>query len=336
MDYRIKEIVATIKNKEITKLQKTHILKEKFKKILFGSNDRKGILSMAIVYALLICIGFVYLYPLLYMFVTSMKPLSDLLDTSIKWIPSKIYINNYIQAMSVMSFKSTILDSFYVALVPTICQVIVCALVGYGFARYEFKGKNVFIVLIVFTLVIPPQITMMPTYVLFSDLHLIGSIKAFILPAMLGQGLKSAIFILIYYQFFRQTPKALYEAAEIDGAGHLSCFFKIAIPTAIPAIIVVFLFSFVWHWNESYLTALYLSNSGLGGSQGLSTILLQLKQFETNYSKIYPATSNSPNRINEAIQMAGTIISIAPLLITYFVLQRHFVESIDNTGITGE
>jgi len=326
-----------LKNNRWSLDEKIILLREKIRKFFLGSKEDSGFFVKLIVYTLLICIGFVYLYPILYMFITSMMPLEDLLDTSVRWIPSTFYVDNYIEAWKVMRYSKAILDSFYMAGVPTICQVVVCSLVGYGFARYNFRGKRLFMALMIFTFIIPPQIIMMPTYVLYNDLGILGSMKAFVLPAILGQGFKSAIFILIYYRFFSQIPQALFEAAEIDGAGHLGSYFKIAIPAAIPAIIIVAIFSFVWYWNETYLVRLYLiGKEGIGAQTSLTTVLLELRRFEHNYNALYPVTQNVPNRINEAKKMAGTVLSILPLLIMYFLLQKQFVESVDRTGITGE
>nr|WP_307990687.1 carbohydrate ABC transporter permease [uncultured Niameybacter sp.] len=319
-----------------SKEQKRDILKAKIKKGFLGTREKNGVLTQAIIYLLLICIGFVYLYPLIYMFITSIMSLEDLLDASSKWIPSGVYIKNYIDAFKVMNFKESVIDSFLIAFIPSICQVVICSFAGYGFARYNFRGKKILMAIMILTFVIPPQITMMPTYLLYSDLKLIGSIKALIYPALLGQGFKSAIFILIYYQFYKQIPNSLIEAAQIDGAGHIRTYFSIAIRSVIPAMIVVFLFSFVWYWNETYLTGLYLGNTGIGAKNTMSTLLLELKQFEATYTKMYPVTDNSPDKLNEAIKMAGTIVATAPLLILGFVLQRHLTESIDSSGITGE
>lgn len=319
-----------------SKEQKRDIVKAKISKGFLGTREKNGVLTQIMIYLLLICIGFVYLYPLIYMFITSIMSLEDLLDASSKWIPSGVYIKNYIDAFRVMNFKESVIDSFLIAFIPSICQVVVCSFAGYGFARYDFRGKKILMAIMILTFVIPPQITMMPTYLLYSDLKLIGSIKALIYPALLGQGFKSAIFILIYYQFFKQIPNSLIEAAQIDGAGHIRTYFSIAIRSVIPAMIVVFLFSFVWYWNETYLTGLYLGNTGIGAKNTMSTLLLELKQFEASYTKMYPVTENSPDKLNEAIKMAGTIIATAPLLILGFVLQRHLTESIDSSGITGE
>lgn len=313
---------------------KLHFSKEKMKKFLFGTKESQGFGGNIVIYSLLICIGFVYLYPLLYMISRSFMPIDDLLDTSVDWIPSTFYIDNYINAARSMDFWNTFVDSIIIAGVPTLINVLVCAIVGYGFARYNFFGKKLMIGILIFSYILPAQVTMMPNYVWYSDLGILNSLKAFILPAALAQGLNSQIFILIFYNFFRQVPKALIEAAKIDGAGHFKAFVRIALPSAIPAILVVFLFSIVWYWNEAYLTQLYVC--GAVSKSDWSTLVVSLKNFSNNYSSQASVSGSGMVSLNESIKMAGTMLSILPLLTMYFVLQRHFVESLDRTGITGE
>ncbi|MGB4659936.1 MAG: carbohydrate ABC transporter permease [Mobilitalea sp.] len=314
---------------------KNNINKDKVRKLFMGSREKDGILKKTVIYGLLICIGFVYLYPLLYMISKSFMNLEDLLDTSINWIPSSFYLKNYIEAASSMDYISTFFQSVIVAGAPTLINVVICSLVGYGFARFNFKGKKILMALLIFSYIIPPQITMMPTYVLYSDMKLTGTLWAFLLPALTGQGLNAPIFILIFYQFFKQVPKVLIEAAQIDGAGYFRSFLKISIPSAIPAIITVLLFSIVWYWNESYLTQLYVSGVFVQGNW--TTLIVQLKGFDANYSQALVNTVEGVSSSNnESIRMAATMLSIAPVLLMYFILQRYFVESIDRTGITGE
>jgi multiple sugar transport system permease protein len=173
---------------------------------------------------------------------------------------------------------------------------------------------------------------MIPTYIFYKKIGMLGNIFAFILPALFGQGIKSAIFIMIFYQFFNMVPRVLDEAAEIDGASPLRIFYKITLPLALPAIIVVFLFSFVWYWNETYLTGLYMKD--------IKTLPMQLINYADSFRLIYPVTDvNSEgyvDTLNEAIYMAGTLLSILPLLVIYFGLQKWFVEGVDRSGITGE
>lgn len=286
------------------------------------------------IYALLICIGFIYLYPILYMVSSSFMSLEDLLDSSIKWLPSSFSLSNYLQAAKSMSFGRSLWQSIVIAGVPTLCNLISCSLIGYGLARFDFRGKKVVFGIIILTFVLPSQVTMIPTYVLYNKMGILGTIWAFILPSLLGMGINAPIFILIFWQFFRQIPKVLIEASKIDGAGYFKSFLRVALPSAKPAFITVGLFSFVWYWNESYLTELYVH--GVMTDSGWTTLVIQLDNFASNFSSYATTATNAATSLNESISMAGTMLSILPLLLLYFVLQRHFVESIDRAGITGE
>ncbi len=305
------------------------------KKWFFGSKDTQGVGKVAAIYGLLICIGFVYLYPLLYMIAKSLMQRADLLDSSVNWIPSTLYIKNYIDAFTSMDFVRTLWQSVVIAGLPTLLNMVMCAIIGYGFARYEFPLKKVMLGILIFSFIIPPQITMMPNYLLYNDLNILNSIKAFLVPSLLGQGIKAQLYILIFFQFFRQIPQALIEAAKIDGCGHFKTFVKIAVPSAAPAILVVFLFSLVWYWNESYLTQLYVC--GVMGESYWNTLMVALKGFNDSYSQAGGSvTGEAMGSLNEGIKMAATMLSILPVLLLYFVLQKQFVESVDRTGITGE
>ncbi|NYE08092.1 multiple sugar transport system permease protein [Bacillus niacini] len=316
-----------MQNSKTQQLDKYYL---KSKRFFLGMQGTDGLLFKVLVYGLLVGIGFVYLFPVIYMGIFSFKSLDDLLNPMINWIPTQFYLDNYTKANHVLNFFSTLMETLYVTVLPAIAQTAVAAVIGYGLARFEFRGKKVLFVLVLATFIIPPQVTMIPRYIFFNELNILGSLKAFMLPAAFGQGLNSAIFILIFYQFFRMVPKALEEAAQIDGAGHFRIFFTIALPMAVPAIIISFLFSFVWYWNETYLAAIYFGDA-------LTTLPLQLQKFVATYEKMFPAEMGlEGNQLNEGIKMAGTILSILPLLIVYFITQRWFVEGVDRSGITGE
>lgn len=308
--------------------------KDKIHRFLFGSKEKEGFLKQLLVYALLICIGFIYLYPILYMLSSSLMTLDDLLDSSINWVPSSLNIANYAQAAASMDFWKSLWLSIIIAGAPTLLNVISCAIVGYGLARFEFPGKKVIMGIIIFSFILPSQVTMIPTYVLYNNIKILGSLWAFVVPAALAQGINSSIFILIFYQFFKQVPKVLIEAASIDGAGYFKSFLRISLPSAAPAILTVFLFSFVWYWNESYLTRMYVA--GVMKETDWTTLVVQLQKFQANYNEYAQTAASGAVTLNESISMAGTMLSILPILIMYFVLQRYFVESIDRVGITGE
>lgn len=309
--------------------------KDKFKKFMLGTNEKEGVGKQIAVYALLICIGFIYVYPLLYMISQSFMSLEDLIDTSINWLPSAFSWSNFKTAAASMDYWNSLWQSVLIAGIPTIGNIVSCAVIGYGLARFEFKGKKIILAIIIFSFVLPSQITMIPTYVLYSRMGILGTVWAFILPSFLGMGLKAPIFILIFYQFFKQIPNVLIEAAQIDGAGYFKSFIRVSLPSAVPAIITVALFSFVWYWNESYLTELYVRGVN-NATTGWSSLVIQVDQFATNYNSYASTAVTGAASLNESLSMAGTLLSVLPLILMYFILQRYFVESIDRAGITGE
>lgn len=304
-------------------------LKEKVRKRLIGNNG-DGLLQGILVYILLITIGFVFIYPLLMIVSYSFKDAKDIVNPLVNWIPTKLYLGNYDKAANVLNFWKTLGQTFVVTGVPALIQTISCSIIGYGFAKFKFPGKNIIFALVLMTFLIPPQITVIPQFLMFKELNILDSIAAYILPALFGQGIKSAIFIFIFYQFFRMIPEQLIEAAKIDGAGALKIFIRISIPMAVPAFIISFLFSFVWYWNETYLATMFFG-------EVIQTLPMKLDRFVATYSKMYQVSgSGNGQSLNEAIEMAGTLLNILPLLIVYFMIQKWFVESIDSAGLTGE
>ncbi len=304
--------------------------RDRIRGVLLGTRASYGLVFTILVYVLLIAIGFVYLYPLLFMLITSLKSPSDLLNPMVQWVPSELYFGNYVKAYHVLDYPSTLLSSTLVSVIPSLIQTIICSIIGYGLARYQFPGKHVLFALILATFIIPPQNTVIPQMLTYRNFGLLGSLWAMILPALGGQGFRSAIFILIFYQTFLSLPKVLEEAARLDGASDLKVFLHIAVPAAIPSYIVAIIFSIVWYWNETYLTVIFLEG-------GIQTLPMQLSKFVQAYENLYPpGTVNIFDRLNEAVKLSGTFLNILPLLLMYFILQKWFVESVERTGITGE
>ncbi|MGC9771521.1 carbohydrate ABC transporter membrane protein 2, CUT1 family [Fervidobacterium changbaicum] len=286
--------------------------------------------TKTIIYVVLIGIGYAYLYPLLYMITSSFMSVEDLVNPTVVWVPSKLTLDNFIRAWKVLEMPKSLWNSVYTSVIPALAQSLITALIAYGLSRFEFPLKRFWIVLMLATFLIPTQVTLVTKYVLFSTLRLTDTIYATFLPAILGQGIRSAIFILLYLNFFNMLPKAFDEAAEIDGANTFQVFYKIMIPLSLPAIVTTFIFSLVWYWNETLLSGLLLGNK-------IKTLPLELRDFVARYAVMFPtADGSAANRINEGIRMAATMITILPLLITYLFLQRQFVESLERTGITGE
>ena len=311
-------------NKFIDNLK--HLNKLKVKNFLFGTNFSRGFLTQLVIYILLISIGFVYLYPILYMISTAFKSSSDIVNPAVSWVPTELYTGNFKRAFKVLRYFEVMKDSLLVTLIPAIIQTAVCSFIGYGFAKFNFKFKGIILVLVILTFIIPAQVYMIPKYQLFYQLKLLNTPWAIILPSIFGQGLNSALFILIFFQFFRMIPNSLNEAAEIDGAGPYRTFFTIAIPLASQAFLICFLFGFVWYWNETYMLSLFASD--------YPNLQIRLSSFVAEYTEMYK--DETMLKLNEGVRLAATLLILIPMLIVYLFMQKWFVEGIERSGITGE
>ena len=304
--------------------------KLRLRTLLLGSASKKGLLQLLCIYGVLGGLGFVFLYPVLYMLSVSFMDVRTLVDSTVTWIPTAPTLENYRKAMVTLDFWPGIADSLKMTVLPALLQTLSLALAGYGLGRFPVPGKKLWVALAVLVFLIPAQVTMIPRYLLFNSYQMIGSIWPVYLISALGQGVKSSVFLLVYYQFFASYPRSLDEAAQLDGAGRLGVFLRISLPMARPAMVVCFLFSFVWIWNDTTQVAQYSTGAA-------STLPMRLAQFVEAFNRLYSSASVSTGgALNESIRLSGTLLVIAPLLVIYATLQKQFVESLERTGITGE
>ena len=301
-------------------------------RLSFGPDGKGAILRKLPLYLLLTAFALLYLEPVLYMISITFKSATDITDTTAKWIPRNPTLSNLRFAYTAMNvstnflpdrstweslMKSSLFVSVLTTFLPALIQVFTCAVAGYAFARLQFPLKRTLFVLLLLSYIIPPQTIFMPLIWVFRALGVINSPMSFILPALFGGGLKGSLFVIIYMQFFKKLPAQLEEAAYIDGASTYKVFFKVMLPLAKPAKITVFLFSMVWHWNETYETSLFYTRI-----QTLATSLNSITIPEGEYSVTVMA-----------VKMASALIFVLPLLVIYLFTQRHFTESIERTGI---
>ena len=300
---------------------------QRVKLVVLGQHANEGLLAKAFIYFMLSIIAYLYLQPFFYMISTMLKGLADLLDPTVKWIPRTIDWDNLSRAFDGLSYSRSFFNSMLLAGCGSLLQVFVCAMTGFALARLQFPGKKLFFALVFLTFLIPPQVIMIPLFVTFSKLGWLNTPFVFLVPALFGQGIKSALFIIIFRQFFHSLPKALEEAAMIDGASMFRLFFRIMLPLASSACLVVFLFSFIWYWNESYLTSMFLSNDFTPLSNKLSN--LEATIFGDNPSMAVM----SQNPVTEGTKMAGAFLIVFPPLVLYMIAQRWFVQGIERTGL---
>lgn len=329
IEKHLKPSIAYDKVNIITMFRKENRNKETFKTVLFGNQERKGAVPALLIYILLVLFGFVFVYPIIYMVAYSFMSTADLVDPNVAYVPTSLEWSNYFEAWKVLNYPKVLLQTMLVSILPSFCQTIVCALTGWGLARFKFKGSKVLFGLIIFTFIIPSCLTMLPTVSLYAQFKITGSVLAYILPALFGQGFKSAVFILIFYQYFKAIPKTIIEAAEIDGANTLKVFWHIGIPSAKSAILLTFLLSVVWYYNETVLASVFFGSA-------ITTLPLGIENFKASFDAIYSGTTDSGKSINEAIYMAGTILNILPLVVLYAFTQKFFIQGMDKAGITGE
>ncbi len=287
-----------------------------------------------LIYFVLICISFVFLQPIFRIISKTFMSTADVIDPAVEWLPKKFSLGNLKVAANVLKLSKTLRNSILFSGVLAICQTTVSALTGYALSRFRFRLKNFWFVMILLAFIIPVPVLMIPRLMMFVSFQeaihvsLIGTPIPQVLMALLGQGVYSTVLILIFNNFFNMIPHVLDEAAMIDGAGPLKVFYYVVVRMSLSTILVVFLFSFVWNWNETYITGTLLKNS-------IELLPSKLSLFNSEFDSVASA-SGSAFKINEAYKMAATFISIAPLLVLYAFVQKRFIQGIENTGITGE
>ncbi len=307
--------------------------RRRFRRALF--ND--GLITKVALVAFLVAVSYVFLFPLLKMISMSLMSEADLVNPEVDWIPQNLTLRSYRVAARVLELGTTLLNSFWFTFTLATAQTAVSAMAAFALARYAFAFRRFWFFMVLVSFIVPVPMVIIPRIMLFvtiqdaTGLKMIGTIWPQLFTAMGGQGVYSAILILIFYNFFRLIPRSLDEAARIDGANSLQVFYHIFLRLSAPTLFTVFLFSFLWNWNETYITTTFVRTS-------VKLLTLQLAVFDSAFERIagtLPEMSDGA-RINEAYKMAATFISIAPLLALYSVVQRRFIQGIEQTGITGE
>lgn len=300
---------------------------------------------------LVIGLSFVILYPFLKLFPLVFNRLDEIGRPNAVWIPQYPSVKSFQIAYYLLTSidKLIILKSLLYALVIAIIQTFVSAMAGYSLARVNFKGKGIIFAIVILTFIVPPQATLISQYLRFKDFDIFGIFKAITgdkidlinkpitlyLLAIFGFGVKQSLFIFIFRQFFVSIPHELEEAAVIDGCGFYRTYFRVMLPNAIPAILTVLVFAFVWNYGDTYYTY-YFHPKG----PYLSIVLnrtFQENQFDFVKSlawyrfDVMTFTTFS----FDAVKQAALLIFLAPLLVLYFIIQKRFVENFEAAGIVG-
>ncbi len=323
-------------NAHLTNLQLRWTL---FKRKYASTTGVKHILVRIVMYLLVMGLAFVFLYPFLYMMTTSLMSNSDLNSSSVNWIPTEVKFENYAIAMQLINGLDYAKNSLFVTLVATFGHIIVCSFVGYGFARYNFPLKKILFSCVMLAFIVPTQTIIIPLYLTYSNLNWLDSYVPLLVPTFFGFGLRGALYIFLFRQFFLTVPKSLEEAARIDGCGFMMTYWRIVFPLAKATVVVAMVLSVVWHWNDFYEPGLYVSSPALSFlPPRLGAIIEAASAQPDKQAEMLRqlGLEDGEDTLNNAVVMAGAVIISAPVLVFFAFAQRQFMQGIERTGITGE
>lgn len=285
---------------------------------------------------LLLGLVFMILYPLLVRFSASIKGGADQSDPSVMFIPKNPTFGNYKTVIRSIDYGGTLLYTALFTSLTSLIQMAMCLVTGYGLARFRFRGNRLVFGMSIATLVIPPQVLLLPLYFRFKYFNIFQIFKfsgdlwgfdmtetilPFLLLSVTAMAFHNGLYIFLFTQYFRNVPGVLEEAAYIDGCSVFKTFLKIMVPGAVPMIVSVFLFAFVWQWNDSYYVSMLAP----------SLPVLSNKLYGLSYSVL----GSSSNIYTALLETPKFFLLITPLILLYLFMQRFFVASIETSGIVG-
>jgi ABC-type glycerol-3-phosphate transport system permease component len=272
-------------------------------------------IKAVILHAVLLAASLVFTFPFLWMLFTALKTPAELLRGTAAFLPAKPQWNNFVTAVTVIPFLRYLLNSLILVVLVMAGTLFSSTTAAYAFAKLNWKGRDKWFIVMLATMMIPIQVILIPTYVMYAHIGWLGTRLPLTVPAFFGGG--AAFYIFMLRQFFKGIPKELSESAIIDGATHVLIFIRIMLPLCKPAIITVMLFTFMGTWNDYFGPLIFLSNPDHW------TLALGLRAFQLQFGGRFD------------LMMAAAILIMTPTLLIFFFAQRSFIEGITFTGIKG-
>ena len=285
----------------------------------------KRSLYLSMLYIILIGLSVMIMYPYIVKLITSFMTVDDLANPTVRFIPTEISITAWRMVFRRMNILEAYWNSFFVAGVSAFLQVAASSFIGYGFARYDFPGKQILFALVIFTMLVPFATVMLPYYLTFrhfnfilGQVNLINTVWPNVIVSATGLGLKNGLYIFLFRQYFRGVPKELEEAAFIDGAGPFKTYLRVMLPNATASILTVFLLAFCWQWTDTNFSAIFMTTR-----MTVVNAIPRLMLLEGQDIIFMSAMSN-----------IATLVVLLPIVLIYLVAQRSFVQGIERSGIT--
>ena len=280
--------------------------------VVMKKKKSSAVLRRVLLYIVLILIAVIMVVPFLWMLSTSLKTQYDAVKIPPVWIPDPPQWENYVKLFTEQPMFQFMLNTIKIVFFVVLGQLFFSSLAAYSFARISFKGRNVVFFFYIATLMVPGQVTMIPTYLMFAKAGLTDNHLALILPAFF-----SAFGVFLLRQFFMSLPRELEEAAKIDGCNPFMTYWRIMLPLVVPAMLTLGVFTLMNTWNDYMGPLIYLS------SPEKYTMTLGIAYFKGVYTTQWN------------LVMAGSIVSVVPILIAYLCAQKYFIEGIAFSGVKG-
>jgi multiple sugar transport system permease protein len=328
-------------------------LSERLKAKYLNTFFYKKILVAIFRFLLLLGISYVILYPFASKILQSVFSPLDLIQTDVLLVSKYPTIDTYKYLITENGYFEALLNTAIISLVCALIQTFICAFIGYGFAKFKFKGNGAVFMLVLFTLLVPHKVIASSLVQHFVNFDLFGILEAtvykwfgmetgihgtyvpFVLMSLTGLGFKNGLFVLIFRQFYRGIPDELEEASYVDGYGVFKTFFRILLPCSVPMLITVFVLSFSWQWTDIFYTNLFLPNSDLvllTSNAFWATMPPTLKDVSSILLENNLTATNSYSAI--VMNTAGMLV-VAPLVILYLFCQRYLIQGIEHSGFGG-
>lgn len=278
------------------------------------ATEKRRIVGTTIRYVALVALGLLYVMPFIWMISLALKPFTDLDNIPPNLIPSRFAWENFGLALfqPMLYFPAFFVNTLYYVGFTALGELLSSAIVAYGFARIGFRGSNVLFALVLSTMMVPSQVTLIPEYVIFKNIGWIDTYLPLIVPAWFGV----AFYIFLFRQFFLTIPREIDDAAMIDGANHFQILFQLMIPLSVPAIITCLALAVVARWNDFFGPLIYINTNS---KQVLAVALTYF---------------NVPNQSTyQNLLMAAAVVTVIPVIIFFLFLQDYFVQGVTMTGL---
>jgi len=295
----------------------------------------KNIAGTVLIYGLLGLLVYVIIYPFIVKISASFMSWNDMFDRTVTFIPRQPTLDNYRMVIQVTGYLSALGGSFLISSISAIAQTFTCALTGYALAKLKGKLASIVLFIVVLTILIPPQVILVPLFLRFrffdifgiismftgKTLNLIDSVAPMTILSLTGLGLKNGLYIFVMRQFFKGVPEELEEAALIDGYGIFLSYLKIILPISIPMLLTIFILAFCWQWTDIFYSSIFFSSFSV-----VARTTFIMPSLGGEHETAYHANT---------LLHTGVLLAIIPIIILFIIVQKWLVTGIERSGIVG-